>query len=328
MIWVQLVACFGIILFAGTKLASYGDAISEKTGAGRIWIGVVLIALVTSMPEMATSISSVSLIGEPNLALGNFWGSCMFNLTILFVLDFVFRKGPVLSFASRSNILPAVMGIVLISIIGAGLWAGDGAITFSVGWVGVLPIFIFAVYLFGVYRMFQQTRYQPEEAEEEQYGHMSRRKVFARFAIAAAAIVGGGIWLSFIGDSIADTYNLSASFVGSLFLAIGTSLPELVVAISAVRIGAIDLALGDLLGANMLNNANIMTADLFYTKGPLLDAVSTRNLITAAAVIAMTILVIIGLRFHQRRKLAGVFTPHTFLIFIIYLSASAVLFYY
>lgn len=157
---------------------------------------------------------------------------------------------------------------------------------------------------------------------------MSNRQVAAGFLLAALAIIGGGIWLSFIGDEIATTYNLSASFVGSLFLAIGTSLPEIVVAVTAIRIGAIDLAVGDILGANMLNTANIFIADLFYTPGSILAAVSTSNLFAAGAAVLMTFAVIAGLKLRLKSKTLGFISWNTALILVLYLSTSIVLFYH
>jgi len=330
MVWLKLVACCAIILFAGTKLARYGDAISERTGLGRMWIGLVLIALVTSMPEMVTGVSSAALVGEPDLALGNFWGSCIFNLSILALLDIMHRRGPVLSFASNRNILPAIMGIVLIAVAGLSILAGDAVTGISLGWLGVVPILVFGLYLFGIRQMFAFDRKHQEPAVEEvkQYENLSGLRIYGTFALAALAIVGGGIWLSLIGDEISVTYNLSASFVGSLFLAIGTSLPELVVAITALRMGSIDLAVGDILGANMLNTANIFITDVFYSKGPVLAEVSSKNLVTAAAMVVMTLAVIAGLRFKAGRKTFSFISWNALVVIGLYIGVSFYLFYF
>ena len=85
MIWFKFALCLVIILFAGIKLARYGDAIAEKTGLGRVWIGLVLLAAITSMPELVTGVSSVALVKppEPDLAMGTLLGSCSLNLAIL-----------------------------------------------------------------------------------------------------------------------------------------------------------------------------------------------------------------------------------------------------
>ena len=93
MVWLKFILCVVIILFSGTKLARYGDAIAEKTGLGRIWVGLVLLALITSMPELVTGVSSVALVGLPDLGLGTLLGSCIFNLSIIALLDIMCRSG-------------------------------------------------------------------------------------------------------------------------------------------------------------------------------------------------------------------------------------------
>ncbi|MDD4876273.1 MAG: hypothetical protein PHQ86_03975, partial [Dehalococcoidales bacterium] len=130
----------------------------------------------------------------------------------------------------------------------------------------------------------------------------STNKIYFKFILVAAAVIGAGIWVSFIGDEIANTYSWSASFVGSLFLAITTSMPELVVAIAALRLGAIDMAMADILGANMLDITHLFTVDLFYTQKPIFATVSTVHLINIGIIIAMNLIVIIGQRFSQKQK--------------------------
>ena len=75
MVWINFAIALAIIIFAGTRLARYGDAIAEKTGLGRLWIGLILLAAITSVPELATGISSVALVGDPDLAVGALFGS-------------------------------------------------------------------------------------------------------------------------------------------------------------------------------------------------------------------------------------------------------------
>jgi cation:H+ antiporter len=82
-VWLQFIACTAIIVFAGAKLSKYGDIIADLTGMGRMWIGVVLLASVTSLPELITGVSSVTLYDLPNIAVGDVLGSCMFNLLII-----------------------------------------------------------------------------------------------------------------------------------------------------------------------------------------------------------------------------------------------------
>ena len=306
MVWLKFLVCLVIILFAGTKLARYGDAIAEKTGLGRIWIGLVLLAFITSMPELVTGVSAVVLLKLPNLALGTFLGSCIFNLAIIAVLDILYRPAPLLSRVRTGHLLPAALGILLISLAAGSILAGETFSGLALGWVGIPSIIIFMLYLLVIRQMFYYERhYQPQPeatVSPKQYAGLSNKTVYLRFTLAALAIIGAGIWLSFIGDEIATTYSWSASFVGSLFLAVATSMPELVVTVAAVRLGAMDMAVATILGANMLNIAKIFIVDLFYRQAPILSSVESDHIITAVVAIVMTLVVIVGLRFRQKQK--------------------------
>ena len=126
--------------------------------------------------------------------------------------------------------------------------------------------------------------------------------IWFKFALASMAVIGAGIWISFVGDDIAKTTGWGTSFVGSLFLAIGTSAPELVVTFAALRLGALDMAVADILGSNMFNMAIIFLTDIFYTRQAILSSSSGVHTITASAGILMSLLVIIALRFRQKKK--------------------------
>ena len=305
MIWFKFVLCLAIILFAGTKLARYGDVIAEKTGLGRIWIGLLLIAAITTMPEMATGVSSVVLVDSPDLALGTLLGSCLFNISILALLDILHRSTPVLTEASPRHIASAGWGILLVALVAGGILAGARFSGLTLGWVGIPSIIILVVYLAGMRRMFLSERNHQlptAKADSLQYEEIPARTTYVKFALAAAAVIGAGIWLSKIGYGITEVTGWGASFVGSLFLAISTSAPELVVAITALRIGAVDMAVADVLGANMLDIAVIILVDVAYSRGFVLSSVSSSHLVTAAVVVVMNLLVIAGLKARQRRK--------------------------
>ncbi len=305
MVWLKFLFCLVVILFAGTKLARYADAISEKTGLSRVWIGLVLLSVVTTMPELATGVSAAALVELPNLALGNFLGSCIFNLAIIAVLDILYRPAPLLSSVGTKHLLPAGLGILLISLAAGSILAGERFSGLALGWVGIPTIIIFVLYLLVIRRILSYERqYQPQSGQTAslRYEELDTKTVYLRFTLAALAIIGAGIWLAFIGSEIADTYSWSDGFVGSLFLAVATSLPELVVSIAAIRLGAVDMAVAGILGANMLNMANLLIVDLFYSEGPILSSVESDHLITAVVAVVMTLVVVIGIRFRQKQK--------------------------
>ena len=92
--WAMYAACTALIVFSGAKLSRYGDILAGKTGLGRTWIGVVLMASVTSLPELITGLGSVTYAGVPDIAVGDVLGSCAFNLLILALLDVLQRPLP------------------------------------------------------------------------------------------------------------------------------------------------------------------------------------------------------------------------------------------
>jgi Ca2+/Na+ antiporter len=117
-----------VILFAGTKLSTYGDSFAEKTGLGRTWVGVVLMAAVTSLPELITGVSSVTFFDLPDIAVGDVLGSCMFNILISALLDHKRGAVPTSSQAHQGQALTATYGILLLGLVSI---SGSHQITIS-----------------------------------------------------------------------------------------------------------------------------------------------------------------------------------------------------
>src|SRR4030067_2317495 len=132
LLWIEFLICSSLIVYSGTKLSKYGDIIAEKTGLGGTWIGVVLLASVTSFPELVTGISSVTYAGVPDIAIGNVIGACVFNMLVLAILDAIYRPMPVLAKAHQGNILSAGFGIFLLSTVATSLVLGHRIL--PLGW--------------------------------------------------------------------------------------------------------------------------------------------------------------------------------------------------
>ncbi|MFH1002652.1 MAG: sodium:calcium antiporter, partial [Chloroflexota bacterium] len=263
------------------------------------------------------------------LAAGTLLGSCLFNLSILALLDILHRPSPLLSEASPRHMFSAGLGILLITVAGGAIMAGSRITGLALGWLGIPSLIIAIVYLVGIRQIFRyEYRNQPVllEPEVNRYDGTTTGAVWLRFALAAAGVIGAGIWLAFIGDEIDAATGWGASFVGSMFLAISTSMPELVVAIAALRLGAIDMAMGDILGANMLDVAHLFTVDLFYRSGPLLSAVSGVHLFTVGIVIIMNLVVMAGLHWRRRRKTLVVISWPGLALIGLYLLGAYLLF--
>jgi len=305
LLWVSFFVCTGAIVYSGTRLARYGDIIAEKTGMGRTWIGLVLMASVTSLPELITGISSVTFAGVPDIAAGDVIGSCVFNMLILSVLDAFCRQCPISSRAHRGHVLSGSIGILLLSIVCVGIYAGKDLFPF--GWIGPYTllfgiIYFIAMRLIFAYEKREIAAYMKEVAVELKYKEVDAKKVYIQYGVNAAVIVAAAVFLPGIGKGIAEATGLGQTFVGNIFIALSTSLPEVVVSVSAVRMEAIDMAIGNLFGSNIFNIFILALDDVFFVKGPLLAFVSRSNIISALSAIAMTTIAVIGLTYRAEKK--------------------------
>jgi len=302
LVWIKFILCILIIFFSGRKVAKYGDIIAEKTGLGGVWIGLVLIAMLTSLPELFTGVSAIRLVDAPDLTIGDLLGANMFNMMNLALLDIVHRNGSLLAVVGQTHRLTGVLSLLLVLLVGICIFISHRFYAMDMGWIGWYTPVIILLYLVFIRITYRFEQRHPSLKETELvYGEESSRKVYLYFAISAAFIIGAGIWLAFIGDEIAQVYGWGQSFVGSLFLAFTTTLPEITVSFAAMRIGANDMAVANMIGSNLFNMTIISVDDLLYLKGPVLAAVSENHLITAFTVILMTIVFIAGLSFRSRR---------------------------
>ncbi|HAR45513.1 MAG TPA: sodium:proton exchanger, partial [Nitrospiraceae bacterium] len=142
-LWTGFIACTVLIVYSGMNLSKYGDILAEKTGLSRTWIGVVLMAAVTSLPELITGISSVAVVGVPEIAAGDVFGSCVFNMLILAVLDAISRPMPLYTKAHTGHVLSAGFGILLIGVAAVGLFAQEAMP--AIGWIGSTSFLIIAL---------------------------------------------------------------------------------------------------------------------------------------------------------------------------------------
>jgi len=303
-IWLAFIACTATILFTGTQLSIHGDVLAEKTGLGGTWVGVILMASVTSLPELLTGVSSVVLFDLPNIAVGDVLGSCMFNLLILSMLD-LRNPEPLSTRIHQGHVISAGFGIVMLGLVLFGMEAG-GRLP-ALGWVGIGSLLALAVYALAMKVIFvaEQTRMAKisrEIAEELRYRDVSLRRAVMLYALNAVVLVAAAIALPELGAEIAAMTGLGQSFVGTFFVAVATSLPEIAVSAAALRIGALDMAASNLFGSNLFNVAILGFDDVLYTKGRLLAAVTPQHVVSATAAMIMSAVAIIGLTFRASRK--------------------------
>lgn len=323
LIWAKFVVCAALIGFAGPVLTRNGDIIARRTGVSRTWIGLILLATATSLPELFTGVSAVTVAAAPNIAVGDALGSCVFNLTMLVVLDAMHRDAPMYSRMDQAHILTAGFGVILIGFVGLSLLLGRDDPNLKFFHVGVYTPIIMVLYLVAMRSAFIYERRRPSpQAMIDNDPDVTLAMAARRYLAAAAVVVGAGIWLPFVGIEIADVMGWRTTFVGTLFVAGATSLPELVVTISALRLGALDMAIANLLGSNLFDVLIIAIDDLAYLRGPLLSAVSPAHAVTAFAAVIMSGTLIVALLYRPVTRIHGTIGWVSLSLLVVYLLSS------
>lgn len=333
LIWLQFFICAFIIIVAGKKLSLYVDDISEKTGLSKAWAGMILLGVVTSLPEVVTSLTSVTKINAPDLALGNVLGSNIFNLMIIPILDFMYGHDSITSKVSsnHSYILSGAFTLTLSTIVIAGIFINRIVNGLNIFDVGMDSIAIAIICLIGLRLIFKsETETLPHQSIDERTKPIETRKinlarVYLGFIISGILVIASGIWLASIGDRIANITGWGKTFVGSIFLAIVTSFPELVVSLTTLRLGAIDLAFGNIFGSNTFNLFIIPITDIAYRAGVILAFVSRTHILTACLGIFLTCIAIIGLSLRKKKTFLNL-SWDTIIMVLSYLFGTYMLF--
>ena len=255
----------GVVVYCGTKLAVYGDALAELTGLGRLFVGSILVALATSLPELSTNISAVSLNPpNPAIAIGNVFGANMINLFTFGAVALVFGGSRFLSNVSVEQkylvfiaILMTVVGLLFISV-------PLNASAFNIG----LPAgIILIMYVLGMWFIYKKKPDDENSGSDEIQTTLTLTKAWLLFGVVSAGVGVGGIFLAISTDQIADITGISSGVLGIIAVSIVTTMPEASATIAAARMKAYDLGVAGLFGSCVFNVTIIGYADIFYRDG-------------------------------------------------------------
>jgi cation:H+ antiporter len=312
------------VVGAGSVLARAGDAIATRTRLGGLFVGMLLMAAATSLPEIVTD-ASAAAAGAPDLSIGDLFGSSMANMAILAFIDLTARRRVWPSVELGHARLGAV-AITLTAFVLLGIVSPTGL---RIGWVGAESVAVVVIYVVAAAWIGRSDR--PRRGEEPKPGEEvllpvgwgveggSLRRDLLIFAGASAIILLAGPALAISADGIAKETGIAETFIGVTLLAIATSLPELVASLAAVRIGAHDLAVGNLFGSNAFNMTVVLWVDLAYTDGPVLQSVSLNQLIPGIGAILLMGLAI-GALVHGRATRLRRGEPDALLVILAYVG--------
>lgn len=301
-----------VVWIAGTRLADYADAISNRTQLSKAFLGLILLGVATSLPEVVTTITA-ALLDNAALVTGNLFGGVAMQITVLAIVDLIAVRRALTFFTPQPVLLfQAVMLLLLLSLALAGAAAGDPLSFFGVGLTSVVLVAGYVLTIHwsqpGQHRL---PRWHAENVPEgddaasqrEQPGpasDLSNRDLYLRCAIGALGILGAGWALAQTGHALAGQTTLGSGFIGVALVAAATSLPELSTALAAVRQGNHQMAVSNILGTNCLEVALFFLGDLFYRGGPILQVTDASGMLAGALGLIVTCLYLVGLL--QRRE--------------------------
>lgn len=321
MVWVKFVLAAIVIVVSANYLAKYGNVIAVRTRMGGMFIGILLLAAATSLPELLTSLSSIQQ-NTPNIAAGNLFGSCAFNMLILAFLDLLYHNQRILRKAFKRHALTGSLAVLMIALV---LYFMVANIDIKIGWVGLDALIIIGAYIVSVkiISVDQKTEIQTEDEIPEDTPKLWVG-IVGFLAAAGVLVVATPIMVESSAE-IAEITGVGTSFVGSTLVAIVTSLPEIVTTIAAVRIGASDMAIGNLFGSNMFNMFALGLTDLFYTDGRYLAIIDPSFLLVGMIGLLMTIIALVGNLANLERRIFTLEVDST-LLFILYITGMLLLY--
>ena len=301
MIWVKFVFSAVLIVLAANKLAEYGDVIALRTKLGGMFVGTVLLSLATSLPELLTTVSSIEQ-AVPDLAVGNIFGSSMFNMLMLAILDMLNRRVYILRSVAVTHTLTSSLAVLLT---GLAVFFLMGDFNLRIGWIGVdsltlMGAYVFAVWIIRLNNLGGAPPPEPTEAELDELPPL--RMALIGFGLATLVLIVVTPMMVSSAVEIAAVTGLGTGFVGTTLVALVTSLPELVTTIAAGRIGAYDLAVGNLFGSNIFNIFTLGLADIFFLDGRFLTHINPTLTMAGVMGLILTTLGMIGILAHIERR--------------------------
>jgi len=308
-----------IVVLAGSKLTRLADRLSDDLNLGSAWVGMLLLASVTSLPEVVAGCTAV-WIENTSMAFAAIYGSCSFNVCIIVLVNAIIGGGSVLSGATATHRLTSALGgglitVSLIAIVLVDKFAADAPMAqgIELGCIAVILVTyvsgLVMVHRFEARAMAAATEVQPERTHPPM-------RLYGAVVVLSAMLVAASWWLAQVGDVLSDHpidliggRTLGATFVGAAFLAVATSLPEIVTSYAAVKLGNVNLALGNIFGSNMFNifvipflkGVSLARGDTLLMHGA--DFQLQQATIAGLLPLLLTAIAMAGLTYHTRRRL-------------------------
>ena len=324
MTWLAFFLLTAIIGVGGYYLCKSAEEIGDSLGVSHNWIGAVLLATVTSMPELIAGVTAIKM-NLPVMAVGNALGGNLFNLMFVFALDLMYRKRMLFSEANHAHLLTASLGILMMGSLLFLIILEKNHLGFHFFHLGLTAVIIPLLYLLAMKTLYQFDKKSDQSSVYHSSAGLSR-KLVALFSFSALVVIVSGMALPGIGERIVSEHGWNSAFVGTVFMAIATSCPEMAVTIAAIRLNAVNLALSNLLASNIFNLVIISVDDYFYTTGPIAQVAGIGHMLTIVSGILMTALVMVGLLYRPSKRIFNTVSVISLIILGMYVINNLTLF--
>lgn len=325
------------VWIAGTKVAHYADDLAVATGIGHATVGLVLLAGITSLPEVAVALSSAAA-GAPTLSVNNLLGGVAMQIAILAVADAIIGKQALTVIAGTPLLLlQGTATVMLLLVFVAGVAVGDRPVLGAGVWSwGLLVLYLLAIWTIANAQGSRVWLVHGPQEQTEQAGSRESspppavggrlKPLLLKLAAGAAAILVAGFVLSRAGDAIAAQTGLGRNFVGAVFLALSTSLPEISAVLAAVKLRRYEMAISDIFGTGLFNVALVFMVDAVYGGRPVLNEVGPFSLFAAVTAAVLVCIYLVGLIERHDRTIARMGVD-SLAVLLVYGGSLAILFH-
>lgn len=279
----------GILVFLSIKLSDFVDLLDKKTKVSGAFLGGILLAAVTSLPELFTSLTATIFIQENNYVVGNILGSNLFNITLFGLIYIIFFKKMVDSKVNKIHLF----SIMIIGLLYACVTIAGFVFNFNdilIGWFNPMSFVILLLYIFAVVKT---PKIEEAETKEETTSKLTVKQIIILFITFSLLLIGTSIGVTYLTDWVIDVFSIGSTFGGALFLGVATSLPEVTATIALCHKKNFNAAYGNILGSNIFNFAILTIADaLSFKAGPLYQMDQSSFLLIVCGVFSLIALLI------------------------------------
>ena len=326
--------CAACVWIAGARLAYLADALSDRFRLAKSLVGLLVLSLATSLPEVATTLTA-AVQQARDLVLNNLFGGIALQTAILAMADF-WARGPITNYPRKANhALEATLLVLLLAVALVVTNLGETIVFAGVGLGSVCIAFVYGGAIWLLRRYDDSSDWVPVDLPDPDplpfpaptgLSQATNRSLIWQAIAACVAILVFGLLLVLFAERIADQSGLGAGFVGVTLLAAATSLPELTTSIAAVRIGAYTMAISNIFGSNLIMLVLVFPADVLFRAGPILQNTSRTVSLALAFGLVVTAIFLTGLIVRRKPKV-GVFGLDSILVLLTFLG-SLVAYYY